>query len=200
MAEKNFEYWHDQYVLPIINDGRWHHQLMVETKSLTLSNFFTKVDDCCFKLSQEFSELRGPAVAEKVYIRLTVLEHLCTPEQVLKLCETSEKLRNHIDFCNNKDMVWLADRICGHAINNPQPQPEPTQENTMASIEIKNITFINNTDVTTMTDEQLIDAIKRLENEATDLRGVVTASTKIKAKIAGLEETLAKVVAILDAR
>jgi hypothetical protein len=78
---------------------------------------------------------------------------------------------------------------------------EPEKEEPVSNqIEIKNVTFINKVDVTTMSDEQLIDAIKTIEGEIAALKAVKAKSTKIKAKVEEAEATLAKVVEILDAR
>ena len=209
MTEDESQYWQDQYVTAIVNDSRWHHALMVETKGLTLHNFFVLVDEYCRKLKLEFPDIKAAESMEaKVYIRLAVLEYLCEPEQVLKLCKSSDRLNKHIDWCNGRHMAWLADKIRGY--DRPKPikatpeaingQPETTQENTMPSIEIKNVTFINNTDVNHMTDEQLIGTIKNLEQEISDLEAVKSKSVAIGKKVGQLNETLLKVVAILDAR
>lgn len=86
-----------------------------------------------------------------------------------------------------------------------QPQPcvlaEPEKEIPVSKkIIIANVTFINNVDVTTMKEDQLIDAIKTIEAEIADLKAVKTKSAKIAAKIAEAQETLTKVVEILDSR
>jgi hypothetical protein len=79
--------------------------------------------------------------------------------------------------------------------------PEPEKEEPMSNtVEIKTITYINNADVTKLSDEQLIDTIKTIENEIVALKAVKTKSTKITAKIAEAQDTLVKVVAVLDAR
>jgi hypothetical protein len=79
--------------------------------------------------------------------------------------------------------------------------PEPEKEKPMSNtVEIKTITYINNVDVTKMSDEQLIDAIKTIENEMAALKAVKTKSTKITIKINEALHTLSKVVAILDGR
>jgi hypothetical protein len=78
---------------------------------------------------------------------------------------------------------------------------EPKKETPMSKqITFKTITYINNADVTALSDEQLIDAIKTIEKEIADLKGVTTKSKKIEAKISDAEATLAKVVEVLDAR
>lgn len=90
-------------------------------------------------------------------------------------------------------------------INLSQPQPcvlaEPEKEVPVSKkIIIANVTFINNVDVTTMKEDQLIDAIKTIEAEIADLKAVKTKSVKITAKIAEAQATLTKVVEILDSR
>jgi len=202
MKPEDFQYAHDQYYLAIINDGPLYGKLQKLLRENRFTAFAGVVDDHVESLRIRHS-LDKADINDRVYIRLKVIEYLLTPFEVKQLFEFEPKLHNnHVEYCRKQNMMWLIDRLLGLPVVKPQPttQPEATQESAMASIEIKNITYINNTDVTTMTDEQLIDAIKRVENEIVDLRGVVTVSAKIKAKIAGLEETLAKVVAILDAR
>jgi hypothetical protein len=67
-------------------------------------------------------------------------------------------------------------------------------------ITFKTVTYINNNDVMTLTDEQLITYIKAIEREIADLKSVATKSKKIEAKIADAEATLAKVVEVLDSK
>ena len=87
------------------------------------------------------------------------------------------------------------------AAKQPTQSTETPEETDMSNkITFKTVTYINNADVTALTDEQLIDAIKTIEREIADLKGVVAKSKKIEAKIADAEATLAKVVEVLDAR
>ena len=99
-------------------------------------------------------------------------------------------------YLNSKSLVAQA-----MATKQPTHPTETTEEINMSKqITFKTITYINNADVTALTDEQLIDAIKTIEREIADLKGVTTKSKKIEAKIADAEATLAKVVEVLDAR
>ena len=66
------------------------------------------------------------------------------------------------------------------------------------AFETKNYIFGN--DVATMSEEALIQAIKRVEEQITDLKAVKTKSTKIAANIAKLQEQLDSIVAELDKR
>ena len=60
--------------------------------------------------------------------------------------------------------------------------------------------YIFGNDVKNMTEEGLISAIKRVEEQIADLKAVKTKSKKIAANVAKLEEALASIVAELDAR
>ena len=108
---------------------------------------------------------------------------------------------------DNADKYHVSKRLVAEAMAAAKLQTKPTQStetteeiNMSNKITFKTVTYINNADVTALTDEQLIDAIKTIEREIADLKGVTTKSKKIEAKIADAEATLAKVVEVLDAR
>lgn len=91
--------------------------------------------------------------------------------------------------------------LAEHAADQPFQLIETTEETNMSNkVIFKTVTFINNADVTGLSEEQLIDAIKTIEREIADLKSVATKSKKIEAKIADAEATLAKVVEVLDGR
>ena len=95
----------------------------------------------------------------------------------------------------------LAESLAIKPTNPCELAPEPEKEEPMSNkITFSTITYINGADVTKMTDEQLIDAIKTIEGEIAALSAVKTKSSKITTKIAEAESTLAQVVAVLDAR
>lgn len=70
--------------------------------------------------------------------------------------------------------------------------------NPTVAIETKTIIF--GQDAATMSEQQLIDAIKRVEGDIAKLKEVKTKSKKIAANITELEANLAAIVAVLDAR
>lgn len=70
--------------------------------------------------------------------------------------------------------------------------------NQNVAIETKTIIF--GMDAANMSEQQLIDAIKRVEGDIAKLKEVKTKSKKIAANIAELENNLAQIVAVLDAR
>lgn len=86
------------------------------------------------------------------------------------------------------------------ATNSTQSTETPEETNMSNQITFKTVTYINNNDVMTLSDEQLITYIKAIEREIADLKSVATKSKKIEAKIADAEATLAKVVEVLDSK
>jgi hypothetical protein len=208
MTEDDFDYAHDQYFLAIVNDNHMYHKLQKELRGGTFNSFNSELEYFINSLRLKH-KLQTMDVCDKVYIRLMVIHHLLTAFEVKQLFDSEPKLcTNHVKYCRTKGMIWLIDRLLRNPVVKPikatpeaiNGQPETTQENTMPSIEIKNVTFINNTDVNHMTDEQLIGAIKNLEQEISDLEAVKSKSVAIGKKVGQLNETLLKVVAILDAR
>jgi hypothetical protein len=76
---------------------------------------------------------------------------------------------------------------------------QPLQkENTMKAIET--ITYVYGNNVTEMTDQQLIAAIKKAEGERDALNAVKTVSKKVKALQAEWDAAISDMVEILDAR
>lgn len=87
----------------------------------------------------------------------------------------------------------------GETTMNDNYAKSPCATATLApAFETKSYIFGN--DVKYMTEDALILAIKRVEEQIADLKGVKTKSTKIAANIAKLQEQLASIVAELDAR
>jgi hypothetical protein len=204
MTAPDFQYVHDQYYLAIVNDGTWHNNLQAVLNDRNFKPFVTRVDDFADILRKRH-KLDDLDLNHKVYIRLMVLEYMLSKEMVRARFGNDDIFCKHISYAHSSGFGWLASRVMGtkpatpEAING-QPETQPIQENPMPSIEIKNITYINNADVRALSDEQLIGTIKNIELEIADLGLVKTESVKIKAKIAELQDTLTQVVAILDAR
>lgn len=89
----------------------------------------------------------------------------------------------------------------------PAPcQQEPEIETLTKEQEIMNATafatkhFIFGQDTSAMTEDQLIEAIKKIEAEIANLKQVKTASKKIGARIEELNAMLTNVVGVLDAK
>lgn len=203
MTKQDFEYANSHYFLPIVNDGAMYHQLLLALKSDNFAYFCELVDEYMLELKGKY-KLDSFNLDEKVYVRLMVLDYAYEWSQINRLLQKSDYLQVNIKYCDSNSMGWLADQVFRRRADphNTNNQPtEPTQEIPMSNkVEFKTVTYINNVDVTTLSDEQLIDAVKTIENEISDLGAVKTKSKKIEAKIAEAQTTLAKVVEVLDAR
>jgi hypothetical protein len=103
---------------------------------------------------------------------------------------------------DDADRYHLCKQLIAKAMaTNPTQSTETPEETNMSNqITFKTVTYINNNDVMTLTDEQLITYIKAIEREIADLKSVATKSKKIEAKIADAEATLTKVVEVLDSK
>lgn len=82
-----------------------------------------------------------------------------------------------------------------HPDYNPQLKEK---EKTMITVETKH--FVGNQDVATMSADDLIDVVKRLEKEIADLKGVSSESKYIDGKVKELQTTLKDVVKHLDSK
>lgn len=80
----------------------------------------------------------------------------------------------------------------------PHSSPTSEKETIMYDIAFETKTYVFGTDVTTMSEEQLIDSIKKVEKEIDNLKQVKTSSKKIESKIATLESMLTSIVTVLD--
>lgn len=83
------------------------------------------------------------------------------------------------------------------AATNGQKEKIMSNPNSAVAFEVK--TYIFGQDVKDMTEAQLIEAIKKLEQEIAKLKEVKSKSTKIAAKIKAMETSLASIVDALDA-
>jgi len=199
MHESNFQYYRDQYCLAIVNDGAWYKELRAIVQDRDdFKPFCTKID-ALIGLLQLRHKLCMPSAKDKVYIRFWVLGYLFETNYIRSKFGNDEIFCKHISYCYSEDMGWLLKGVMGTGPDH-QPKTQSTKEETMSTIEIKTITYINDADVSKLTEEALIQWIKSIELEIDNLQAVKTKSTKIQAKITGLQETLAKVVEILDAR
>lgn len=79
-------------------------------------------------------------------------------------------------------------------------ETETQEENTMSQAAFVTKSYIYGKDVEQMSEHELINAIRSVETEIDSLKTVKTPSTKIAAKIAELEDMLAKIVGVLDGK
>jgi hypothetical protein len=76
----------------------------------------------------------------------------------------------------------------------------PKETNIMNTTPFSTKQYVFGIEVSTMTEDQLIDSIKKIEKEIAELSTVKIISTKVKQNIGKLHEALRSIVAILDAK
>lgn len=72
----------------------------------------------------------------------------------------------------------------------------PTTATNAPAFETRHLVYGRNVD--SLTESELISAIKQVEGEIADLKAVKTKSSRITAKVKELEEMLTKIVEVLD--
>lgn len=123
---------------------------------------------------------------------------LCLPRSETIVSEVEQHITNtqcHYDHTRNP----------GWALPEFEFNQLETKENTMTVQTNPNTAFETKTiifgrEASALSEQDLIDAIKRIEGEISKLKEVKTESKKIKSNIAELEANLAKIVEVLDAR
>lgn len=110
----------------------------------------------------------------------------------IELNELPREISEHINSA-----AGHFDRIAT-ALESIQQEKHTMNINPNIAIETKTVIF--GLDAANMTDQQLIDAIKRVEGDISKLKEVKTKSKKIASNIAELESNLDAIVAVLDAR
>lgn len=224
----NRGYLYDQYVLSIVNDRQIYAKLKDFLECGYFNKFAFAVDDYCKRIADRFGLTRAEELRERRFIQATVLNQIGERRHVENFVRRGHFgfktfVQDLFDF-GDQDLArevlkaesYLAakegkfgwqknpfdpfEQDSQAAHNETTPSTIETKEETMSKVTISTITYVNGSDVTKLTDEQLIEAIKQIEGEIEDLGKVKTESKKVAAKIEGLKKTLTEVVAILDAR
>jgi hypothetical protein len=177
-----------QYIWALENDYVFVTKAQHETQRNNFYQFTRLVQAYIQPLRKQLGNV--PSNAEWAYLYIEVWHRM------------GGDFPNHVWHADNADKYHISNRLVAEAMAEAKLQTqstETTEETDMSQqITFKTITYINNSDVTALTDEQLIGFIKAIEREIADLKGVATKSKKIEAKIADAEATLAKVVEVLD--
>lgn len=189
MTPQRKRHLYDQYVLAIINDGDWHRKT-IQFIPLQARQFAGETFKWTEKLARHLGD--GPLNYEdRAYVYFECWKHYGG--------DRASFMRNQYD-----GIAEAMNRQSVDALPAPQPasQPEPQEDqpvnNTTPAFETKH--FVFGMDVANMTPGQLLEAIKKIENEIAEMKLVKSKSEFIKRRIAELEGMLAKVVEVLDAK
>jgi hypothetical protein len=150
----------------------------------------------------------NPTSKEAYRFRTVILSSLKRNHMSSGLAEHRETIRIEIARDWNEAHFGILPHQQPTAV--PQQQPNPVspikQEENMSnqngiakqSVEIKTITYLNNVDISTLSKEQLIDAIAQCEADLERLSGLKTQSKAITAKRESIQATIDQLVSILD--
>lgn len=190
MTPERKQHLYDQYVLAIVNDGDWY-RLAAQYIPQHAREFARKTYVFVNKIGRE---LREPALnySERAYVYYECWRHYGG--------NRDQFMRNQCDgIAGAMSCITEYGAPSQHPVSQPEPpQEEPAMNQTTPAFQTRH--FVYGMDVDNMSAGQLIEAIKKIEAEIADLKLVKSKSEHIKKRIAELEDMLAKVVQVLDAK
>jgi len=103
---------------------------------------------------------------------------------------------------NEQRLTWkfVIDYVYGDEIAGLTTTKQTTKKETNMSVTVETKHLVNNTDVTTMTPDDLIRCIKNIEQEIKELKAINIQSNYVLKKVEELGVTLGVVVGHLDAK
>lgn len=197
------EWLYQEFVLVIENECDWYYQV----NGKTFGQFRRATGNFIYTIRTKFHEGEILSSEEFAYI-LTTLWMNRDGDLDLDAClEDPGPLKEAIEALVKE--IRKNQALFENTAPTTQPPSNPYpiyQEITMptintnpnVAIEIKTLVF--GQDASLLTDEQLIDAIKRIEGDIAKLKEVKTPSKKIAASIKELNDQLEAVVELLDSR
>lgn len=194
MTPSRKQHLYNQYVLAIVNNGHWHNKAIRHIQPGRASSFYNLTYEYVKNEADILGECR-PNDLERAYIYLECWRYYGG---------TADMFMHGLD--PNSSMIGRAvtkllaeERASQQPASQPEPsQEEPAMNQTTPAFETRH--FVYGLDVANMSAGQLIEAIKKIEAEIADLKLVKSKSEHIKKRIAELEDMLAKVVQVLDAK
>lgn len=186
------DYTFQQYYLPIINDGSTYKRLRSALGSTTGIRFGL-VETLCNKLYDNF-DLKKPT-RDQIYALVDELTRYFRNEVAQSDAPRPISSKPFVP----EDVISRNQGSCTVSIVQPQPQPqEPQAVANTPRFETRH--YVNGVEAKNMNDEDLIYAIKDVEDDIEKLKTVKTQSKAIDKKIASLTEQLTSIVNILDSR
>jgi hypothetical protein len=193
MDQKRKHYLHSQYVLSLINDGDWYR----ECKHHFDDDALISVPSDSISFIRAIANDQGDDLSfgDRAFIYLQLATYYGVSQVDMRDAMNGDsKLRTAMTALIRDDVLTPT----------PTETTQPTQQEvvpvTQSAPAFQTKHYVYGQDVTTLSSAQLIEAIKRIENEIADLKVVKVKSTKIAAEIASLNSMLTEVVAALDAK
>lgn len=173
------DYTHGQFYLALINDRpAYEIAKRLVSNCEPLSEW---LDNYCSKLADQLG-MKSLSVKQRFELRKALVEHFRSPATN----RPSQRLPSEPTATNP----------CGE-ISTPT-KDKATMNNNIPAFQTKH--FVDGVDATTLSDDQLINTIKRLELEIKTLAEIKSSSKKITAKVTELDLQRKAVVDLLDAR
>lgn len=196
------EHMYNQYVLTIINDGTWYREAYPCWKNNNFDGFRNHTLAFITKTRQDLRH-SVRSTDETRFIVLSCWDHLIQSNlnRLMTIHDIPEQ-----SYINTFER-WIHQVKCEAAFGTqPISKPESLSEtledtqmnSTATAFETKH--FVFGSDISTLSSNQLIDAIKKVEAEIADLKSVKTKSKHITERVKELEDMLGKIVEALDAK
>lgn len=174
--------------IPLVNDPKWYAAVKLSIEDEDFEEFRLKTNQ--FRESNKAAYKPYPVTStECQWLNMYAWEY-----------HMGTLTKHHVRECDRMgDYVLYAEEnpsqppLKESLEMNPTTQTAPT-----VAFQTKHLVF--GVSVEHMSEDQLIEAIQKVEGEITNLKGVKTKSTRITAKVKELEEMLAKIVGVLDAK
>lgn len=183
------EQWlHDQVYLTIVNDGDWYRKATASMPSFDRVRYVSNRwrEDLCPKEDRQMSP------EERRIVNMWLYEDLLGRPLTLADIPSADGYR---DTFVRHIAPFRSTRYTPSTHEEIPMNPTPVN-NSAVAFETRH--FVYGTEVSSMSEAQLINAIKQIEAEIADLKAVKTKSSRITAKVKELEDMLAKVVEQLD--
>lgn len=195
MTPNRKQHLYTQYVLSVINNGEWYRNFAnrLEGRTEWLSRLPSEARKYVKPIARELGE--ELSTVDRAYIYMMIASYYD---------HSNTTMRNAMRHDGSFRAVMTTLIEAGQLATSPTPveqEPAPmNQSNNVNAVAFETKHYVYGMDVTNMSSGQLIDAIKRIEAEIADLKGVKAKSEHLKKRITELEGMLAKVVEVLDAK
>lgn len=187
MTPQREEYLYTQYVLSLINDGDWYRKVQRYLDNAQVGHF---IDATCHAMGDIRRSIEDKRLSDhdRAYIYMACWSYYgYTVESLIEDCRHNDLRSAMLDLQLKKAQ--------------PTPiEPEVPMNQTNNSVAFETKHYVYGMDVANMTSGQMIEAIKKLEAEIADLKGVKAKSEHIKKRVTELEGMLVKVVEVLDGK
>lgn len=186
------------YALRIFKNETWYANIHA---ALNLHKNMGQFRRLCNEYTNQLMAANGEVLVSKdfKFIEISLFEQVCGRPEIFQQPTAWEELRAEIRESLREDRAPSSIERTPYAEACKLKFTDSKESGMNKKVfEVKSYVF--GQDVTTMSDDQLVAAIKTVEAEIDDLKGIKTKSKKIDARIKDLEAGLKSIVETLDGR